>query len=296
MSTSIHMITQIRKNNLWEYIPELPISIDRAGYSTYAFLSKGVRDYFQSDGFEPKGLPEDLNGEKFGWSSYRETSKERYETATCKKVRLPDGTYIDYYDERIRVYVDTAEEAKQHEYYRISYPDSAFSYQDASLLNGEFVDVPIKEFMTYEEFLKDVYEDDWDEEHQDYGTYKVDFTCTDFHSHSYLSLQELIDADKTDYHSTKVKVPGVFYSKFKELGGVLPEGMSIIEGEDRIPSDIIDAIRMAYNPDVIVSWKGAEEDIAESPITKGIEELKEIASKYDITDFNDIRIVFAFDN
>lgn len=298
MSTSIHLITQIRKDkdSLWVYVPEIPKSIDNSGYGTYSFLAKGIRDYFQSDGFECRGLPKDLNGEKFGWYSYSEPSKVRYDSETRKKVKLPDGSYLDYYDERIRVYVDTEEEAKKHDYYRCSYSDNKFSYQDPSILGGEFINVPVKELMSYEEFLKDVYEDDWDEDHQDYGNYKVDFSCSDFHSHSYLSLQELIDCDKSDYFKEKVKVVGSFWKKFKELGGVLPDGMGVIEEDSRVPADIIDAIRFSYQPDVIVYWDCSDLDKEQSALMKGINELKEIASKYNISDFNDIRIVYCFDN
>lgn len=298
MSTSIHIITQIRKDKeaLWEYIPEIPQSISISGYGTYSFLARGVRDYFQSDGLECRGLPEDINGEKFGWYSYRDSDVQRYNEATRVKVKLPDGSYLDYYDERIRVYVGTEEEAKSHKYYICDYSDNKFSYQDPSLLGGEFIDIPVKELMSYEEFLKDVREDDWDEEHQDYGDYEVDFSCCDFHSHSYLSLQELIDVDKSDYFKTKVRVIGSFWKKFKELRGILPEGMEVIEEESRVPADIIDAVRFVYQPDVIISWDSSDEEKKEFAIMKGIDELKEIANKYNISDYSDIRIVYCFDN
>lgn len=297
MSTGIHMITQIRReDNIWEYILELPESLNKSAYTTYSFLAKGVRDYFQSGGFEPKGLPKDLNGEKFGFYSYKENERENYEKATRNKVKLPDGSYIECDNESIRVYVDTEEEAKKHEFYTCHYTENKFYYRDPSLVGGEFVKVPVKELMSYQEFIEDVYGDEWVEEEQDYGRYKVNFSCADYHTHSYLSLQELIDADKSDYYKTKVRINGTFWSKFKQLGGILPEGMDVIEQDNRVPADIIDAIRLAYNPDVIISWDGEEEEKKETYLYKGIEELKEIASKYDISDYNDIRIVFAFDN
>lgn len=115
----------------------------------------------------------------------------------------------------------------------------------------------------------------------------------DGHSHSYLTLQELIDKDKTDYCSVKCKILKDFYDKFIELGGVIPEGMSIEEDK---PQSIMDCFRFAVEETILVKWEAAEADTKNYPIFKIIEELKEIANIHSITDFSNIRIVFFFDN
>lgn len=115
----------------------------------------------------------------------------------------------------------------------------------------------------------------------------------DGHSYSYLSLKELIDKDKSDYCSVKCKILKEFLNKFTQLGGVIPEGMII---EEHKPQGIPDCFSFVIEPTVIVKWKNDEDKIKEYPVFIGIEELKEIASKYNIQDYNNIRIVFWFDN
>lgn len=115
----------------------------------------------------------------------------------------------------------------------------------------------------------------------------------DGHSHSYLTLQELIEKDKTDYCSVKCKILKDFYDKFIELGGVIPEGMSI---EEYKPQSIVDCFRFAVEETILVKWQPAEAATKDYPIFKIIEELKEIANIHSIADFSNIRIVFFFDN
>ena len=115
----------------------------------------------------------------------------------------------------------------------------------------------------------------------------------DIHSKSYITLKEFEDIDKTDYYSQKVRVIGEFFKAFKEFGGVLPEQMEI---EELKPTTFIDVIEMSFCPDVVVKWQSPEREQKETPLYKGIEALKEIATKNNISDFNDIRIVFGFDN
>ncbi len=116
---------------------------------------------------------------------------------------------------------------------------------------------------------------------------------SDMHSKSYLTLKELDDADKSDYLSVKCRVIGDFIKAFKEFGGVLPEQMTI---EENKPTTFLDIIESAFCPDVIVKWQSSKIDAQEYPLIKGIEALKELAKKYNIKDYEDIRIVFGFDN
>lgn len=293
MGADIHIITQVRKDGIWNYVKELPESLNTRNYSTFGFLAD-VRNSFQSDGFQPKGFPEDLTTKKFDFCNYRESAKERYARQEKQMVKLPDGTYIDVRDERLKITCATEEEAQSYDKYHIVYPDQFYAY-DPKVLNGEYVDITLNQLMSFEDFLAEYYEDEWDEEMQEYGMWRVDFDCPDYHSASYLSLQELLDKDLDDYTSKKAKLPAAFYRAFKELGGVMPNGMSIIEEENRIPGDLIEAFQFAFEPDIIVKWQSTAEEIAEYPIIKGIEELKAIAEKYNVEP-NDIRIVFAFDN
>lgn len=187
MGCDIHMIVEVKRNESWTGIEELPESLNERNYSIFAFLVN-VRNSFNTQGFKPKGKPEMLS----------DKAKKMFE--------------------------------------------------------------------------------EWRE---------------DGHSHSYLSLKELIEKDKSDYFSVKCKVLKEFYDKFLELGGVIPEGMTIEEDK---PHGIIDCFRFVVEPTVLVKWKPAEESIKKYLLFKGIEELKEIANKYNINDYNEIRIVFCFDN
>ena len=196
MGCDIHTITEIKRNDAWERISEVPEVFDTRNYTTFAFLAD-VRNSFETEGFQPKGLPEDISAMKFDYDA----------------------------------------------------------------------------------------EDDF---------WEVDFECEDYHSHSHLTLKELIEKDKTSYCSHKCKISKHFYEKFIELGGVIPEGMKVKTEIEH--GDFIDALRYAYDPTVIVAWNPSEEEAQEYPIFKGIRALEEIAEKYGIENPENIRIVFAFDN
>lgn len=116
----------------------------------------------------------------------------------------------------------------------------------------------------------------------------------DLHSKSYLTLKELNDADKSDYYSIKCRITKVFWEKFKELGGQLPDGMEV--EEDFKVDSIVDALRLSIYPEVIIKWQIPEEEQKETTLYAGIEALKEIATKNNINNFENIRIVFCFDN
>lgn len=117
---------------------------------------------------------------------------------------------------------------------------------------------------------------------------------SDLHSKSYLTLKELDESDKKDAFAHKCRIVRAFWEKFKELGGKLPDGMEV--EEDFKVNSIVDALSLAFCPEVIIKWQPSEEEIKEFTLYQGIEALKEIAKQNNIENYEDIRIVFCFDN
>jgi len=292
MGCDIHLIVQVKKDGKWEYVKEVPHSLMKRKYSTFAFLAD-VRNDFDTKGFKPKGLPDDLGGFKYAFVSETERYKEIYNEKTTKKVLLPDGTYISPTDISIRCEVETEAEARAFGNYSIQYAgDVRHCYIfDPAVRNGGEKKVPYKELTTLDEFLKDYGEEYWDEEMKDYGYWEVHFDCEDYHSHSWLSLKELKEFDKSDYLCSKVRISSYFYDNFVKMGGVLPDGMTV---EQHSPDDFVDVLRQAFNPEVIVKFMDDEKK-DEAPVMKGIRELEDISKLYNVAD-DCIRIVFAFDN
>jgi len=289
MGCDIHMITEVRKDGKWQRISENPEKWKERNYSTFAVLAD-VRNDFHVKGFEPRGLPEDLSAKKFDFVSETDSIKKRYENDTLKMVMLPSGQLVGLWDSRFDRVVESREKADEYEGgWRCE--DGKYIVHDPSLLSGEIKCIPVKELKPYEEYIK-TYEDDWDKDANDYGYWRIDFDSPDYHSHSWLTLQELLDYDQSDYLAIKIRVPKIFFDKFKEFGGVLPEQIKVMEPTH--PKSIIEAIQMGFNPEVIVKIDG-EDKRNEYPIQQGINELVAISQKYEVQP-SDIRIVFAFDN
>lgn len=110
-----------------------------------------------------------------------------------------------------------------------------------------------------------------------------------------MTLEELDTFDLTEYKKTKVKVLKDFYDAFIGFGGILPKEMSV---EKTTPGDIRECLQEAIEPTVLVKWLDTknEETYMDLPMIKGIEKLKEMAKKNNINNYEDIRIVFFFDN
>jgi hypothetical protein len=258
MGCSIHIVTEIKKGEKWEYVPEIPKALDDRNYSLFAFIAKGVRDSFNSEGFEKRGLPEDISAKKFCFKSDSPWHHKNYEEGKGTFLLTPDGKYQREFD----VWEQTKKEITEEGYniFRTASMNERFMspsmrydgitqqrnyyIQDATLLNGKWVLAPYKEvYKTFEEFEKVVYEDaEWDETMQDYGSWKIDFDKDDMHSASWLSLKDFLEKDCGDYASHKYKLDRGFYEKFKENGGVLlcaGEKHCLVRG-DRffIPADI----------------------------------------------------------
>ena len=165
---------------------------------------------------------------------------------------------------------------------------------DANLVNGYLEEVPfVKLYPTFKDYMATMFDDEWDDEAGDYGYWQVDFDCPDYHSHSYLTLRELLDADYSGYTAKKYKMSKLFYNEFLKAGGILPNKFYIEESTD---GDIVDCIAEAINPTVTVCWQPTEWERTNLPLMCGIDELKEIAGKHNISNPENIRIVFAFDN
>ena len=64
MGCDIHMITQIKEDGQWKYVPETPKYYNYRNYDVFAFLAQ-VRGCCEN-GFEAKGLPEDLGETSYG--------------------------------------------------------------------------------------------------------------------------------------------------------------------------------------------------------------------------------------
>lgn len=312
MGCDIHTITEIKKDGKWQYVPEVPEAFACRNYGTFAVIA-GVRDGFNSCIFKPKGLPEDISSKKFDFRSQMEFIKKRYEE-DCEKCLVIDNKIICKIYSQNDLYKKTLKEISEEEYkgfetihesaeYLSRYVSPEYTWvnnekkyyvYDATLVGGIFEDVPIKKiYSSVEEFAQDVYSDDWDEEAQDYGYWGVNFDCEDYHTPSYLTLKELEFADYSDYTLCKYKLSKKFYGAFLSNGGVLPEGFKI---EESGMSDFTDVVREAFDPTITVCWQDVDVTDEKYPIFMGIKELTEIAKKYGISNSEDIRIIFAFDN
>ena len=140
------------------------------------------------------------------------------------------------------------------------------SYRFFGILEDNFGRRGIPKELEGKKFKKSKYEEDY---------WGFDFTADWMFGYSYVLLKEL-----RDYYNNlnKVTVSEEFLEKFFELGGVLPEGMSLEKEDGKIYVEPLD-----------------EEDIwFYEFFDEGIKEIERIAEKYNVTSEN-IRMVFAFD-
>lgn len=243
MGCDIHMITQIRKDKKWKYIPETPETFNCRNYTAFAFLAS-VRGYCPM-GFMPKGLPDDLDQKQYKFDSEMDWLKNQYSNGSALTHQNEDGTY--------------------------SKPLRA---------DEDLVDVRYnKLYSSFEDFLKDVPERyGMDQCGDEYGYFGVDFTSSDYHSHSWLTLEEIQERLKKAAPSEDpIIVPTRFFDVFFDLGGEIPYEMDLV-----------------YNNDtVLVTWGSPIEGYG--MLMQGCQEMEEIAKKYGVSP-EDLRIVFAFDS
>ena len=307
MGTMIHVVTEIYKDGKWHQIEEYPESIRNSGYREYAVLA-GVRDSFKQKLFDPKGLPEDLDKTYAQWESRTDFYHKLYnENGKSMLVfNNPNGTkmYDEIFSHDTEIEIDEnmynlilKENPQPTRYFWLSYRvegktgDKKYFVHDASVVGAKFMEVPYKTlYETFQDYLDAEQKDEWSEIMQDYGSFGINFEDECYSDHSYLTLEELENADYSKYYSICYKLDREFYNVFTEHGGVLPECFTI--SESGIGS-LVDAMHEAMEPTITVSWPRKPEEIAEMDMTKGIAELNDIAKQYGVSK-NEIRIVFAF--
>lgn len=121
-----------------------------------------------------------------------EDCKERYRTGTDLRVKLPDGSYISTWDDRIKVqitkdeYDRLSETSKSDDGFKMHISKQPLAFFDSfsfwpfirqdyykwdpSVVDGVVVEAPYTEiYPTFEEFAKENLIGEWDEEHQSYG-------------------------------------------------------------------------------------------------------------------------------
>ena len=322
MGCDIHIATEIRKDEKWTYVPEIPETLKDRNYNVFAALA-GVRDSWNTCIFQPKGVPEDVSSRKLRFKSNRDSLVNIWETMGDTRVELPDGTLMKISDiaplditegtyEAFRRLSDMNDTEYQNRYaYLRRYSDGKTvrcSVVDINTVNGKFVQVPYKVlFPELQDFLDDHYSEEYDKDAGDYGYWDLDFDSPDIHTPSWLTLRELAEADYSEYTAKKYKISKDLYDRFIAAGGKFPEGFTV---QESAVSDIRDAICESVSPTVTIVIQGGKSKDAYPPVNgtnnqqtiedmyplfKGIDELQTIAKKYDVCP-DDIRIVFGFDN
>lgn len=307
MGVLIHVIAEIFKDGKWQQIEEYPNSIKDSGYREYALLA-GVRDGFNQQLFEVKGLPTDLDKPYAQWESRTDFYRHFYEENGKDMLVFnnPNGSksYENSFSMETEIQIDEEfynlikdKNPEPSRYYWLSMKCNGstgvreFFVHDAAVVGAKYMLVPYTTlYSSFDEYLQAEQQDEWNDIMQDYGSFNIDFNDECYYSHSYLTLEELLNADYTKYNSICYKLDREFYDMFISNGGVLPDCFTV--SESGIGS-LVDAMHEAVEPTITISWPRKPEDIASMYMTKGIVELQEIAKKYEVAN-NEIRIVFAF--
>ena len=318
MSTRITIITEIKKDNKWEYVPEVPQT-----FKTNCFDVLGdVLNRWKRTSFPVKGLPEDMSAKKFGFISNRDTLMKVYKEAInpyfiCTVI-ADEKVIMSPYSVKGKFSIDCFISVDKNTYESIklnlekegdNYIKSRYCCPHINVAGGNKAYMVFDadkaighiEWLTYdkiygsfEEYLQKECEEDWDEDAQDYGEWDKDFTREELYNHSYITLKEFMKWDDTEYRKIGFRLERAFYDTFVNAGGVFPDIFEIDETGVE-PCSIVETIREAAMPSVLVKWPVPENEYKEYPMYKGIQELKKIAYKYYIDNPEDIRIIFAFD-
>jgi hypothetical protein len=295
MGCDIHTIVEIKVNNEWKLVEDLPIAFETRNYGVFSILNRNVRNSYDIKGFSGKGKPIDTKNLKARFYSYGEDIRMAYEKETryCKIVKENgEIEYLATFDSSLLTEIDrdlynrlskemTKEELKRYDYPYLNSDGKAQVY-DAQVVGGEFVSIPYSEiYPTIKEFNDAVYHYPWYEEEQDFGYYEFDLTSRDYHSHSYLDLAEL-----------KTKTGNLSKSKTFWIDEEFLKALSIqLDGDlDFLTfgckKDGKQAVNFIEN-DTFYIWQNYE---------NGVKDLEIIKKKYNIEKDEDIRIVFAFDS
>lgn len=291
MGCDIHILLQINKEGVWTEISETPESFKTRDYSVFAYLAN-IRNYFLSEHFEPKGLPEGFEKKEYCFTDTTDKTLENYYHRTLEMAHMPDGKIVKVHDKRFAIQCDSKEEARTHSNYSIVTGRPPV-YYDPSAFGAVVMDTPVSSFMDFKEYTESCEWGTWIGDR--FGFYTVDFSSPDYHSHSWLTLAELESKDAPNYAFCYAKIPHNFRKQFERLGGIFPPGMTLVNKKNMHYQDISSIIMDAFQPDDIIRWPMTDEQKKETNIYKGICEFGEIAAKYGVSSEN-IRMVFAFDN
>lgn len=294
MGCDIHIIIEIKENNQWKFIDDLPEIFTSRGYGFFSILNRNVRNYCGVNGFESKGKPNDCSVSKAHFCSSREELESQYnrKATFCRfKNQKGEYEYLSVFDERLRCTIpldlcqhlkDTGEQS--HKYLYPNPNKTTDNVYDASLVGGEFVSVPYSEvFPTLKEFNFEYYKIPWCEEKQDFGYYEFDLDRKDCHSHSYLDLKEL----KSKYYDFSKNKKFLVNREFLEI---LSDKIDLSDSSEFLAyGEVIgDDIEVTFLEDTetCLYWKR---------YNQSVDKLIEIKEKYSIKNDEDIRIVFCFD-
>lgn len=258
MGCDIHIALEIKKDGKWKGIPEVIKSWDCRSYVLFGALA-GVRSTINPS-FIPKGLPKDISTEIFG------PGKDGF--ILNEDSSLPDY-WIPCSEEELEEHRDVETEIAEIGLilkYRANKID--IIYKDGEIKKG---------FTDPEEIIKE--NDNYRYYKDGYG-YRVDFSCVDYHTPSYLSYSELCNKNIIRrWCSTCIKNLNNMNKELKDF--------QIFCAAVPFPNKIGDEISNLYDYDY--------ENLL-STYLSGLREFEKISKEYNITNKKNIRIIFAFDN
>ena len=142
------------------------VAIITDGKPTEGRIAKALAPYQENN-------MEDCPKEYMEFHSTTQERKEEYETSTIHRVKLANGTLVSPYDSILydevtkEEYEKAIEEGKRDQY---SFADKYRRKKDLAKIGAIEVEIPCKElYPTFEDFMKDWYEEKKDEEINDYG-------------------------------------------------------------------------------------------------------------------------------
>lgn len=298
MGCDIHAIFEIKQNGKWCYVPDLPDEFEDRCYGMFAMLNTNVRNSCGVHGFEGKGLPSDIAGKRYRFRSQRAELEHGYKKRGTHCCYVSSEEMYNVYDEKLTTIIDdellehlmdgmTTDETLRYYYPRRRIRDGITEcvVQDASVVGGQFMQVPFTTlYKDIKEYNDAYYKYEWVNEYEDFGYFEVDFTSKDYHSHSYLTLKELLSKVKDLSPERVFEVPSGFIEELMDDIGYLPERFTAIK-ED-INAGII---TIALNDD-------CEIFNIQKMYNDAVAKVQAIKKKYGIQDDENIRVIFAFDS
>ena len=241
MGCDIHTIVQYRKDGNWTENDTVPAAFYFRDYTTFALIAKGVRGDFGYVSEEIKGLPDDLYTMKFNFEPQRDWLEKCWREGTQMMFHDKNGNMLFPEESECATTVSVGEGKtiqenidKKVESYVKRYYNLHFKYSfnpkkcyyvvyDANIKGGYFEPAENSVIWPrFRDFCKDNGKMYWDEDMLDYGIWGIDFTCVDYHSHSYLNLDEL-ELILKRAKKENIKEMGNFESGVKDLRKIAKE-------------------------------------------------------------------------